>query len=71
MTVITYIYVVLRMRHKKRIRRVTTTLNPTDYRGDPPVYSGAAQIYVEPPSPTPSPYLDYKHQRQAAQPYED
>jgi hypothetical protein len=68
LTVITYIFVVLRMRHKKRLRRVTAS---TDYREDPPVYSGAAQIYVEPPSPIPSPYLDYKHQRQVAQPYED
>ena len=47
-------------------------ISSTDYRGNPPAYNGAAQIYVEPPSPIPSPYIDNKpHERQVSQPYAD
>ena len=72
LTVISYIYVVLRMRHKKRMRQAITDVNSPGYRGNPPAYAGNVPIYVEPPSPISSPYFDNKRQeRQASQPYED
>jgi len=45
LTAISYIYVILRIRHKKQMGLVT--MNPP--------------VYVEPPSPVPSPFLDTKH----------
>jgi hypothetical protein len=69
LTVICYIFVFVRMRHKKHLRRV---MSSTDYRGNPPAYNGAVPIYVEPPSPIPSPYVDNKpHERQVSQLYSD